>query len=416
MIGGIHQSKLGRVIAVAALVLALSSAGEAARKEEKKKAERDPFAASTGGVFLFSKEQEIQLGKDVREQVIKQYKLYEDSELVSYVRRVASRLAAHADRQNIVYDFFVLDDPLVNAFALPGGTIYITRGILTIFDNEAQMAAVLGHEIGHVVERHSMKHMQGATAIDLAWKVFGKGGNMPFGYQLGLDLLLFKPYGRGDELRSDALGVKYSYLAGYKADEAAHVFEQFQKRETFRVPAFLRSHPVDAERIKRVRQLWEVIQTRPDLPAGDTPLKTNADDYARIVFPHTYRVLYPEVRTAFEEFHAAVSRKDLDAVMRGVDKGFKSRWLKYDRDGLRTHYEKLFADVEQIVSQVTVREFRFLDKDAISVLCEVTETRTAAGRSDKQSVTQVALFEKRPDKEKDGPLWRLAALEDANRW
>ncbi|OGH58996.1 MAG: hypothetical protein A3G34_01540 [Candidatus Lindowbacteria bacterium RIFCSPLOWO2_12_FULL_62_27] len=408
---------------VAALVFSVSalfvfeSAAHAARKEEKKKREKDPFAASTGGFILQSTSQEIRLGQEVKQQVLKQYKLYEDSALVSYVRRIGAKLASYADRQNVQYEFYVLDDPLVNAFALPGGTIFITRGILTVFNNEAELAGVLGHELSHVVERHSMKQMTGATVLDLAWKVYSKGQAMPLGYQIGADLLLFKPYGRGDELKSDALGLKYSYLAGYQANEVAHVFEEFQKREEFHTPAFFRSHPVDAARIKQIRELWDLIQTRTDFKPGAAPPVTGAEAYEKEVGPHSFRIFFPQVRAAYEEMQAAVGRKDLDGVMRVVDKSFKSRWLNLDREKLRKSYEQKFSAADTIQAAVEFREYRFLDRDAISALCRETETRRYAdGRTEEDTRAQVVFFVKRAEKETDGPPWRLARIEEEGKW
>lgn len=389
----------------------------AGKREPKKKKEKDPFAASTGGVFLYSKDAEVKLGLEVKEEVLKQYKIYDDSALTSYIRQVGAKLAAYADRQNVTYEFYVLDDPLVNAFALPGGPIYITRGILTIFNDEAELAGVLGHEIGHVVERHSMKHMQGQQAAGLLLQVLAKGQDVPLWQQLAADLLVFKPYGRGDELRSDALGVKYAYQAGYQADRVANVFEEFQKREEFHIPAFLRSHPVDAKRIEQIRGLWDLIQTRPDIKPGDQPLRTNAELYAKIVGPHTYRVNFPQAQVAFEQMLEAVGRKDLEGVMKVVDKEFKSKWRDLDREGLRKFYEAKFASVDKISDTASFSGFRFLDKDAMSALCTVHETRVFSdGRTENESTAQVAYFKKRAEKETDGPPWRLARLEAESKW
>lgn len=395
----------------------LDPSAEAARREPKKKKEKDPFAASTGGVFLYSTDAEIKIGRDVKEEVLKQYKLYEDTELVSYVRSIGSKLAAYADRQNVAYEFYVLDDPLVNAFALPGGTIYITRGILTVFNSEAELAGVLGHEIGHVVERHSMKHMQGAQAAGILLQVLAKGREIPLWQQIATDLLVFKPYGRGDELRSDALGVKYAYQAGYQADQVANVFREFQKREEFHIPALFRSHPLDAQRIQRIQDLWSLIQTRPDIKPGSTPLVTNADPYTKIVYPHTYRVYFPQAQAAFDEMQAAIGRKDMDGMMRVIDKDFKSRWLKMNREDFRKSYEQRFASASQISSSAKFKEFRFLDRDAISALVTVTETRTFSdGRQETDTTDEVVFFRKRAEKETDGPPWRVARIEDTGKW
>lgn len=397
-----------------ALVVGLF-AGESVYAAKKKKKERDPFEASTGGVFLFSTEAEKKLGQDVKQEVLKQYKLYENKELVDYVRGVGAKLASFADRQNVTYEFYVLDDPLVNAFALPGGTIYITRGILTMFNNEAELACVLGHEITHVVERHSMKHLQGQQLIGITLKVLAKGEDIPLWQQIGADLLLFKPYGRGDELRSDAVGMKYAYMAGYQANAGVRVFEEFQKRDDFPLPAFFRSHPVDAARIKQINELWALIQTREDIKPSTTPLVMRAEEYEKIVGPHTYRVHYPDVRAAYEQLCAAVSKKDIEGALKVVDKEFKSRWLKMNREGFKKYFEERFAAYEQVALSAAFREFRFMDKDLIGALCDVSETLVlAGGKTDSATVAETLYFVKRGAG--DGPPWRLAGIEDTKKW
>lgn len=418
--GVVVRSAVSLFVAISVLVaqpILSASSAWAGRRDSPKKKEKDPFAAATGGVFLYSTSAEVKMGKDVKEEVLKQYKLYEDKALVDYVRQVGAKVAAYADRQNITYEFYVLDDPLINAFALPGGTIFITRGILTVFDDEAELAGVLGHEITHVVERHSMKQMQQSTILDIGWKLLSKGQEMPLVSQIAVNLLGFMPYGRADESKADAVGMKYAYEAGYKADRVKKVFEELQKRDDSHTPAFLRSHPADAKRIEQINTLWGLIQTREDIKPGADPLVTNAEAYDSIVYPHTYRVHYPEIKTAFEELAAAIGRKDMDGMMKGIDKNFKSRWLNMSREDFRKTYEQRFAAAEKISAGVTIEEYRFLDKDAISVLSTVTENRTyTGGRAENDSTKVVALFVKRAAKETDGPPWRLAGLEDGGKW
>lgn len=415
----VHAGLILSLAVCLSVCLLINSPAAFARKEKKKK-EKDPFAAATGWILPLSTSQEKKMGQEVKGEVLKQYKLYDNADLVSYVRRIGAKVAAYADRQDVEYEFFVLDDPLVNAFALPGGAIYITRGILTVFDDESELAGVLGHEISHIVEKHSMKHYMSATVMDLGWRVFGKGQDLPLGYQIGADLLLFKPYGRADELKSDALGLKYSYMAGYQADRVAKVFEEFRKREKFKMPEFLRSHPVDDRRIEQIRELWGVLQTRSDIKPGAQPLVTNTDAYAQAVFPHTYRVHFPAVQAAFESLLAAVGRKDIGGVMDVVHKKFKSDWLKMDKEKYRKFYEERFAAVDRISDTAVFSEFRVLDKDAISALCTVSESRTYPdGRSESDSITGVTFFVKHDEKDTGGAPgvpWRLIGIEDGGKW
>lgn len=390
-----------------------------ARRSETKKKEKDPFAAATGGIVLYSTKQEIELGKQVRQEVEKQYKLYDNKELLEYVRKIGAKVASYADRQNVTYEFFVLDDPLVNAFALPGGTIYVTRGILTIFENEAQLAAILGHEITHVVERHSMKHATGAAAVDILWKVYaaskGQSAEMPLWSQLAVDILGFKPFGRADEMKSDAVGMKYAYQAGYRADQAVKVFEEFKRRGGKHLPAFLLTHPVDDKRIAQINELWALIQTRGDIRPGASPLITGEDEYAKAVHPHTYRAAFPEVKESFDQMMAAVSRKDVGGVMKVIDKEFKSKMLSANREGMGSIYTTKFASVDRVTDTAQYLEFRFLGKDSISTLCRVTEVRVYAdGRTETDATVQTLTFVKRAAG--DGPAWKLKSIEAESAW
>ena len=108
---------------------------------------------------LISEQQEIELGRQNDQQVQQQLGLYPDPRLQDYVNRVGQKLAAASERPNLAWTFRVVDDPVVNAFALPGGHIYVTRGLMTHLTSEAELAAVLGHEIGHVTARHSVEQM-----------------------------------------------------------------------------------------------------------------------------------------------------------------------------------------------------------------------------------------------------------------
>ncbi|PYQ59288.1 MAG: peptidase M48, partial [Acidobacteria bacterium] len=108
---------------------------------------------------LISEQQEIQLGRDYDQQIQRLLGVYPDPRLQEYVDRIGQKLAAGSERPDLAWTFRVVDDPVVNAFALPGGHVYVTRGLMTHLTSEAQLAAVLGHEIGHVTARHSVTQM-----------------------------------------------------------------------------------------------------------------------------------------------------------------------------------------------------------------------------------------------------------------
>ena len=110
----------------------------------------------TGGqdFVMMSEKQELALGREYHKEILKQYKLYDNPKLQAYVEEIGERLAAKSHRQDLVFHFYLLDSPQVNAFATPGGYVYITRGIMAYMQEEAHLAGVIGHEIGHITARH----------------------------------------------------------------------------------------------------------------------------------------------------------------------------------------------------------------------------------------------------------------------
>jgi predicted Zn-dependent protease len=191
--------------------------------------------------------------------VIQQIGLYPDEELQRYVSAVGQRLAADSERPDLPWTFRVVDDAAVNAFALPGGFIYLTRGILSHFNSEAEMAAVLGHEIGHVTARHGVAQMSKSQLASL-----GLGLGMIFVPELrnygdlaqtGLQLMFLK-YGRDAERQADDLGLGYMVDEGYDPREMPAVFRTLERVSQVqgqgRLPAWLSSHPEPAARAARI--------------------------------------------------------------------------------------------------------------------------------------------------------------------
>ncbi|BAU50384.1 peptidase M48 [Sulfurifustis variabilis] len=191
----------------------------------------NPVSGSPDFVLL-SENQEIELGRANDPKIRAQFGLYDDPELQAYVQRVGERLAAQSHRPDLIYRFAVLDSPDVNAFALPGGYIYITRGILAYLQSEAELAAVLGHEIGHVTARHSVKQYSAATAASVAAAIFLRT-------QAGQDLFniignaLISGYGREHELESDRLGAEYLARSGYNPNAMIEVVGVLKNQEEF---------------------------------------------------------------------------------------------------------------------------------------------------------------------------------------
>ncbi|PAP75522.1 M48 family metalloprotease [Rubrivirga marina] len=221
--------------------------------------------------------QEVQLGTEADRQIQAQFGVYgEDASLTAYVERVARDVLSTsaytdpntpAEIRNTPFTFRILDSPVVNAFALPGGYVYVTRGLLAYLENEAQLAVVLGHEIGHVLGRHSSEQAAraqlnqfGLLGAAVLGGVLGGGqvaeGILNYG-GTGLQLLQLK-YGRGAEREADRAGVAYAEFADYDAAEAARFFvslRRLSEQAGQSVPNFLSSHPDPDERAQTIPQL-----------------------------------------------------------------------------------------------------------------------------------------------------------------
>jgi predicted Zn-dependent protease len=210
---------------------------------------------------LMSESQEIALGEESDPQIVAMYGVYADAAVGAYVDSMGQRLARVSHRPNLKYTFRVVDSPVINAFALPGGYVYITRGILAHMNNEAELAIVLGHEIGHVTARHGAEQYSRQQLAGLGLGVgsilsptVARVGALA---QTGLGLLFLK-YGRDDETQADELGVQYASKAGFDPERGVKFFEvldrqQQESGET--LPGWLSTHPAPADRVSHTRQL-----------------------------------------------------------------------------------------------------------------------------------------------------------------
>ena len=229
---------------------------------------------------LVSEGQEIQMGQEGAAQVDAQLGIYNDAGLNAYVNRVGQRLAAASERPNLPWTFKVVDDPAINAFALPGGPIYVTRGILATMENEAELAMVLGHEIGHVTARHSAAQMSQQQLAQLGLAVGSIVSPTVARYgqiaSAGLGLLMLK-YGRDDERQADGLGLRYIRRTNYDARQADDVFlvldRQSQAAGGERVPTWLSTHPDPGNRAEWIQSEVATI------PADSVGRTVNANEF-----------------------------------------------------------------------------------------------------------------------------------------
>ena len=225
---------------------------------------------------LVSEGQEIAMGREADPQIVAQLGLYPDSAVQRYVSDLGLRLAAQSERPDLPWTFRVLDDPTVNAFALPGGFIYITRGILTHLESEAQLVGVLGHEIGHVTARHSASQMSRAQLAQIglvAGMVFSETVRDYAGVASQSLGLLFLKFGRDDESQADELGIRYMTRVGYDPRELAGVMTMLSRTSDLasgggRAPEWLSTHPDPDNRSESILE---------QVAAGDYSTATRVD-------------------------------------------------------------------------------------------------------------------------------------------
>lgn len=195
-------------------------------------------ATGNPNFVTLSETQEVSMGRSEDRRVRQQYGSYEDAELQRYVSDIGQRLARASHRPGLQYQFLVVDSPEVNAFALPGGYIYITRGILAYLNSEAELAAVLGHELGHVTARHSVQQLSAATAANVGTSILQI--LVPQVRNTGADALvnllggaLLSGYGREHELEADRLGAEYLARTGYDPQAMIRVVGVLKNHELF---------------------------------------------------------------------------------------------------------------------------------------------------------------------------------------
>lgn len=229
-------------------------------------AARKPGEPLKPGFNVYSQEQDIELGRQAAQQVRQQVDVVNNQELQDYVNTIGNRLKVSA-AGDYPYSFTLINDPSINAFALPGGPTFINSGLIAAADNEAQVAGVMAHEIAHVALRHGTSQASKANILQLPAAVAGAvigqdsvGAQLgQLGIGLGLNALILK-YSRGAENEADALGARIMHEAGYNPVEMARFFEKLEAEGGSRAPEFLSSHPNPGNRVQAVQA---EIQTFP---------------------------------------------------------------------------------------------------------------------------------------------------------
>lgn len=235
----------------------------------------------TGGTdfVLMSEEKELQIGAEMHPQIIRQYGVYRDQNLQGYVNRIGQKLAAVSHRPELTYHFTVLDDDTVNAFATPGGYIYITRGIMAYLGSEAELAAIIGHEIAHVTARHAVQQHGKSSILRVLSTVVGlatpfQTGGVLTDYVGGA---LLSGFGRKAELEADELGAEYIAKAGYQPESLLKTLGVMKQLELFELEqakqegreaqvyhGIFASHPDHDTRLQEVVRSADKLQVRSD--------------------------------------------------------------------------------------------------------------------------------------------------------
>ena len=247
------------ILAVAALAVAVALSGGCSVNP----------ATGQRQLTLIGEQGEINMGREADQQISAQMGLYPDDEWQAYIQQLGAEMAAVSERPDLPWTFRVIDDPIVNAFALPGGFIYVTRGILTHFNSEAELASVLGHEIGHVTGRHGVEQQSKAQLAGIGMMVgtivspeFRQFADVA-GQGLGL---LFLKFGRDHEREADDLGLRYMTRDGFLPDEMPKVFRTLERvsaaQGAGRLPGWLSTHPDPGNRAVRIQQ--QIAELPPD--------------------------------------------------------------------------------------------------------------------------------------------------------
>jgi predicted Zn-dependent protease len=237
-------------------------------------------------IMLMSEQQEIALGISYDPQVVATFGEYADPELQSYVQAKGTEMGKISHRPNLAYHVKVIDSPVVNAFAVPGGYIYLTRGILAQLNDEAEFMGVLGHEMGHIAARHSVSQQtkqQLGTLLLIGGMIASEKFAQYAEYAMQGMQLLFLSFSREDERQADALGVEYSTKMGYDANQMAEFFRVLEKMNMASaedgVPTFLSTHPDPGDRQVAVRRDAKAWQDSLKLPS----YKINTNSYLQLV-------------------------------------------------------------------------------------------------------------------------------------
>ncbi len=200
-----------------------------------------------------SDKQEVQIGSQINRQLVsREVRLYRNPQINEYIKQIGQNLAKNSDRPGIPYTFQVVDDPGINAFATMGGFVYVNKGLIKLADNEAQLASVIAHEIGHITGRHAVEQMRETAIAGGVATAAGLDRNRAVG--IGVELALRRPNSRSDELEADREGLEMMQRTGYAPSAMVAFMEKLLKKGGS-IPTFLSTHPATSDRITQLKSL-----------------------------------------------------------------------------------------------------------------------------------------------------------------
>lgn len=233
---------------------------------------------------FYSEQDEIKMGQEAHEEMLSEYAVYDEKpELNAMVERIGKRIAAQSPRPNLPWTFTLLDTPMINAMALPGGYVYVTRGILERMNSEDELAGVIAHEVAHVAAKHSVHSMSTATlgqiGLVTAAVIAGEEATDRYGALVMLSAgLLFTKYSRQQESQADLLGTDYMSVTGYNPHGAENMLQALQRLdsgEASLLERYFADHPDPQKRVQDVRREIATLQTN-DPGIGDRPIERAA--------------------------------------------------------------------------------------------------------------------------------------------
>ena len=226
-------------------------------------------------LILISPSQEIQLGLQAKEQILKKYKKSNNSYYNEIVTRVSKRIAKVAEDEfhpGFNWEFNVLESKEVNAFCLPGGKIFVYTGLLKLIENDDQLATVIGHEVAHAILRHGSERASIAMISDIARELVEEGFQISsnkwgpifdLAYGFGAQYGVLFPFSRKFEYEADQVGLYLMYKACYDLNEALRFWNKMAKVSKNKIPEFLSTHPSDKHRIEKIKKYIQYLKTIP---------------------------------------------------------------------------------------------------------------------------------------------------------